>query len=432
MVLALEKSIYQPKTDEGGSGVRKKECIAMLLAGGQGSRLGILTKKLAKPAVPFGGKYRIIDFTLSNCSNSGIDTVGVLTQYQPLTLNSYIGIGSPWDLDRKDGGVTVLPPYVRANGGEWYKGTANAVYQNIDFIEAYDPTYVLVLSGDHIYKMDYWKMLQYHKDRGADATMGVIEVPWSETHRFGIMNTNPDNSVIEFQEKPKEAKNNLASMGVYIFNWSVLKRFLQKDADDPKSNNDFGKNIIPAMLDSNVPLYAYPFEGYWKDVGTIESLWEANMDLLSEEPELDLYDGSWKIYSVNPSLPPQYIAPDAKVSGSMVNEGCMVLGDVEHSVLFPGVKIGKGAKVTNSVIMPHVQIGENAVVDKAIIGEDTVIKAGAKIGVDKGDSYMVIDSNKSGITVVAENMVIPEGVNVVRGAVVSAVNWDEYLEKHIS
>lgn len=412
--------------------MRKKECIAMLLAGGQGSRLGILTKKLAKPAVPFGGKYRIIDFTLSNCSNSGIDTVGVLTQYQPLTLNSYIGIGSPWDLDRKEGGVTVLPPYVKDNGGEWYKGTANAVYQNLDFIQAFDPEYVLVLSGDHIYKMDYSAMLDFHKANDAAATIAVIQVPWEETHRFGIMNTDENQLVVEFQEKPKEAKNNLASMGVYIFNWQVLKSYLVEDEADTESSNDFGKNLIPKMLRNGLGLYAYPFRGYWKDVGTVDSLWEANMDLLKENPDLDIYDSSWKVYSVNPSLPPQCIGKEAKLCGSLVNEGCLVEGEVHHSVLFPGVYVGKGAVIRDSVIMPNVHIEEGAIVEKAIIGEDTVIKKGAHIGAEDGEPWMMLERNSFGITVVAENMVIPEGVKVITGAVVSSHDWEEFPEEHIS
>ncbi len=358
----------------------RKDCVAMLLAGGEGRRLGVLTEKLAKPAVPFGGKYRIIDFTLSNCANSGIDTVGVLTQYQPLILNSYIGIGSPWDLDRKNGGVTVLPPYMEQKGGKWYKGTANAIYQNISFVERYNPKYVLVISGDHIYKMDYAAMIAEHERKGAEATIAVIEVPWEETHRFGIMNVDSDDRIVEFEEKPKEAKNNLASMGVYIFNWDLLKSYLLLDEQNPESSNDFGKDIIPFMLREERRLFAYRFEGYWKDVGTIESLWEGNMDLLEDEPKLRLNDHDWRIYSVNPNQPPQYIAESANVQRSLINEGCMVYGDVNHSVLFYGVHVGKDTTITDSIIMPNVKIGDNVKIHKAIIGEGTVIGDGCRIG----------------------------------------------------
>ena len=315
----------------------KKEIIAMILAGGQGSRLKMLTKNTAKPAIPFGGKYRIIDFTLSNCSNSGIDTVGVLTQYQPLALNSHIGVGVPWDLDRNSGGVMLLPPYMDESGGDWYKGTANAIYQNTNFIDSYDPEYVLILSGDHVYKMDYSKMLQFHKEKLADATIAVIEVPIEEAPRFGIMNTTTDNKIYEFEEKPQNPKNNMASMGVYIFNWKFLKNFLKDDENNKHSSNDFGKNIIPAMLISERKLFAYPFKGYWKDVGTIESLWQANMDLIDDNNELNIHDETWKIYSINPTNPAQYIGPNAKVTNSLVVEGCIVLGEVSNSVLFHGV-----------------------------------------------------------------------------------------------
>ena len=317
----------------------KKEMIAMILAGGQGSRLKMLTKSTAKPAIPFGGKYKIIDFTLSNCSNSGIDTVGVLTQYQPLTLNSHIGIGIPWDLDRNNGGVTLLPPYMHESGGDWYKGTANAIHQNTNFIDSYDPEYVLILSGDHVYKMDYSKMLDFHKEKCADATIAVIEVPLEEAPRFGIMNTTTDNKIYEFEEKPQNPKNNMASMGVYIFNWKFLKNFLKDDENNRQSNNDFGKNIIPAMLKNEKSLYAYPFKGYWKDVGTIKSLWEANMDLIDDNNELNIHDETWRIYSINPTNPAQYIGPKAKVTNSLVVEGCIVLGEVSNSVLFQGVTV---------------------------------------------------------------------------------------------
>ncbi len=346
----------------------KKEIVAMILAGGQGSRLGVLTKSVAKPAVPFGGKYRIIDFPLSNCSNSGIYAVGVLTQYKPLELNAHIGIGNPWDLDRRDGGVSVLPPYQKEKGGNWYKGTANAIYQNIEFVDRYDPEYVLILSGDHIYKMDYSKMLDFHKKNNADATIAVIKVPKEEANRFGIMNINDDMSIYEFEEKPKNPKSNLASMGIYIFNWKTLKKYLKEDECDKHSSNDFGKDIIPKMIDGNKKMFAYAFEGYWKDVGTINSLWEANMDLLSKGNKLNLYDEEWRIYSVNHSSPAQYIGVNAKVKNSLVVEGCHIEGKVKNSIIFQGVKIGKNSVVVDSVIMPNVTIGDNVIINKAIIG----------------------------------------------------------------
>ncbi|AQS58880.1 glucose-1-phosphate adenylyltransferase [Desulforamulus ferrireducens] len=379
----------------------KKECVAMLLAGGQGSRLGVLTKKLAKPAVPFGGKYRIIDFTLSNCNNSGINTVGVLTQYQPLALNSYIGIGSHWDLDCRNGGVTVLPPFVKELGGEWYKGTANAIYQNIEFVDQYSPKYLLVLSGDHIYKMDYSLMLDFHKEKQADATIAVIQVPWEEASGFGIMNTAPDAKIIEFEEKPAVPKSNLASMGVYIFNWDLLKEYLEEDEKNPRSSNDFGKNIIPMMLRTGRRLYAYPFKGYWRDVGTIESLWQANMDLLSEKPGLNLNDPHWRIYSVNPNHPPQYIAATATVRNSLINEGCLVYGKVEHSIIFPGVTIEEGAEIYYSVIMPNVKIGRKTIINKAIIGVEAVIEDRCQIGLQCPEITVIEGQTtvKSGTTI---------------------------------
>ena len=360
--------------------MRKKEVVAMILAGGQGSRLGILTKNIAKPAVPFGGKYRIIDFPLSNCSNSGIYTVGVLTQYKPLDLNAHIGIGDPWDLDRRDGGVSILPPYQKEKGGDWYKGTANAIYQNIQFVDRYDPEYVLILSGDHIYKMDYYKMLDFHKDNHADATIAVIDVPLEEASRFGIMNTRADNSIYEFEEKPKVPKSTNASMGIYIFNWSILKKYLREDEKDINSSNDFGKDIIPNMLRSGRKLMAYPFEGYWKDVGTIESLWEANMDLLKRDNDLNLYDSEWKIYSQNQVRPAHYIGEEARIINSLIVEGCIIHGKVENSVLSQGVYVGKNTVIRDSVIMPNVQIGDNVKIEKAIVGNNAIINHNCNIG----------------------------------------------------
>ena len=360
---------------------QKKRCIAMLLAGGQGSRLMVLTENTAKPAVPFGGKYRIIDFPLSNCVNSGIDTVGILTQYQPLELNEYIGNGQPWRLNRSHGGVQVLPPYARSKKSEWYKGTANAIYQNIPFIERYDPDYVLILSGDHIYKMDYAAMLHFHEKQGADCTIAVRTVPIEEASRFGIMNTNEDGSIFEFEEKPKKPKSTNASMGIYIFNWKVLREFLIADEEDPKSSNDFGKNIIPALLESGHKLYAYEFQGYWKDVGTINSLWEANMELLGTEPAFDLSDESGKrIYARNYAMPSSFIAKESKNENSLIAEGCEIYGNICHSVISNGCIIESGAIVEDSVIMPNVRIETGAVVRHAIIGEDCVISRGAVVG----------------------------------------------------
>lgn len=367
----------------------KNKCLAMILAGGQGSRLKALTKNVAKPAVPFGGKYRIIDFPLSNCANSGIDTVGVATQYRPLELHTYLGTGNAWDLDKRDGGVFILPPYAREKGADWYKGTADAIYQNLNFIDTVDPDYVLILSGDHIYTMDYAKMLAAHKERNADATIGVFEVPWDEAPRFGIMNTDTsDGRIIEFEEKPAQPKSNLASMGIYIFSRDLLDKYLKEDAEEEGSEHDFGKNIIPKMLKDNRRMYSYAFEGYWKDVGTIESLWQANMDFLEDEPPFEL-SSDWRIYSSNPSLPPQYIGPDAKVSRSMINEGSMILGEVEHSMLSSGVKVGKNAKVTNSVILPFAVIEDGAVVDHAIVAQHSIIKAGAKVEGKPGEILVI-------------------------------------------
>lgn len=360
----------------------KKEWVALVMAGGQGSRLGVLTKNIAKPAVPFGGKYRIIDFTLSNCSNSGIDTVGVLTQYQPLVLNAYLGNGCHWDLDCINGGVTVLPPYVKQMGGKWYQGTANAVYQNMEFVDLYHPDYLLVLSGDHVYKMDYSLMLDYHKKKNASVTVAVIEVPWKEASKFGIMKCDIGNRIIEFEEKPRKPKSNLASMGIYIFNMSFIKKYLEQDEQNQKSEHDFGKNVIPAMVQAGEAVYAYTYQGYWKDVGTIESYWQANMDLLDADNRLDLYDSRWPIFTETSALPPQYLGPASQVKSSLINDGCIIFGEVDHSIIFSGVWVGPGAVVRNSVIMPNVKIGSNVHLENAIVGEKTVLKNNSNIDSD--------------------------------------------------
>ena len=387
---------------------RKKECVAMLLAGGQGSRLYVLTKNVAKPAVPFGGKYRIIDFPLSNCINSGIDTVGVLTQYEPHVLNAYIGSGQTWDLDRLRGGVSVLPPYQRGKASEWYKGTANAIYQNIPFIADYDPEYVLILSGDHIYKMDYNKMLRQHKETGADATIAVLDVPLSEASRFGIMNCKPDGTIYEFEEKPKEPKSTLASMGIYFFSWKKLRKYLEEDEANSKSSNDFGKDIIPAMLANGEKMVSYRFEGYWKDVGTIESLWEANMDLLSPNSGLNLSDDSWKIYGRTTGSPPHFTAKGAKVQHTLLSEGCEIAGNVSESVLFSDVKVAKNANVEYSILMPGAVVEEGANVRYAIVASGAVIAKGASIGAGPSEC----DVDKWGVAVVAENVRIGENVKL--------------------
>ena len=392
----------------------KEEIVAMLLAGGKGTRLGVLTKNIAKPAVPFGAEYRLIDFPLSNCSNSGINTVGVLTQYKPLILNSYIGSGSSWDLDRNDGGVTVLPPYVKEGGGSWYKGTADAIYQNIEFIDLHDPEYVLVLSGDHIYKMDYSEMLNFHKAKNADVSIGVLEVPWDETHRFGIMNTNEDQKIIEFQEKPENAKNNLASMGIYIFDWEHLKSYLLAEAEEnDDSAGDFGHHIIPKMMADGLNFYAYTFKDYWKDVGTIESYWQAHMDLLGEKPELDLQDRNWIIYSVNPNRPPQYLSETAVVDNSMINKGTQIMGTVKNSVLFFGVKVAKNAVVEDSIILPNTRISSGAKIKNSIIGRNVIIEKNSKVGIE-GDN----EDDELQVTVIGDDEVIPESSNIKSGMVV--------------
>ncbi|MBP3495454.1 MAG: glucose-1-phosphate adenylyltransferase [Clostridia bacterium] len=390
---------------------KKKECVAMLLAGGQGSRLYALTEKTAKPAVTFGGKYRIIDFPMSNCVNSGINTVGVLTQYQPLVLNEYIGNGQPWDLDRMSGGVMVLPPYQGKNGADWYKGTANAIYQNLDFIRRYAPDYVLILSGDHIYKMDYNAMLQDHKNTGADCTIAVLEVPLSEASRFGIMVTDETRKITEFQEKPKNPISTKASMGIYIFSTKVLEKYLIDDENTPGSSNDFGKNIIPNMLNDGMKLYAYPFEGYWKDVGTISSLWEANMDLLGEKPEFNVHDKKWRIFSRNYAAPPHYIGKEATVSDSIISEGCEIQGKVEHSVLSSGVIVEKGAIVKDSVIMSGTVIKAGANVNYSIIDSDSVISENAKVGEER--------ELAKGIAVIGSGLCVEKGVAIASDAMIN-------------
>ena len=384
--------------------LRKKRCVAMLLAGGQGSRLGILTKHVAKPAVPFGGKYRIIDFPLSNCSNSGVDVVGVLTQYRPLELNAYIASGAPWDLDLVNGGVFVLPPYQTGKTGEWYKGTANAIYQNISFIDQYDPDYVLILSGDHIYKMDYAAMVAHHESHNADATIAVRQVPWEEAPRFGIMNTDANDNIIEFEEKPAHAKSNNASMGVYVFTWEKLRKYLTEDEQNPNSQNDFGKNIIPKMLADGQKMVAYSFNDYWKDVGTIESLWEANMDLLTEKPEIDLHDKKFRVYARNLGMLPQHIAATAEVDNCLVTEGCEIRGAIRHSILSSGAIVEEGARVIDSVIMPGARIESGALVKRAIVAENAVVGNGAVIGGDEGL-----------IAVVGQDAQVPEGAQVKPG-----------------
>jgi len=362
--------------------MKRKECIAMLLAGGQGSRLRVLTKNLAKPAVPFGGKYRIIDFSMSNCINSGIDTVGVLTQYKPQVLNAYIGEGSAWDLQcySRDGGVTILPPYVSEDGGEWYLGTAHSIYQNLEFIDKYNPKYVLIISGDHVYKMDYSLMLKEHKAKNADVTISVVEVDWEEAPRFGIMNTDENGRINEFKEKPAHPQSNLASMGVYIFNWSSLKEYLEKDVADNNSAHDFGKDIIPLMLREKQKLYAYRFQGYWRDVGTVESYWEASMDVIDDHDFLNYFDNNWNIFSAPVLQPPHYIAAGAKVDRALISDGCWIDGEVEHSIVFPAVLVGKNAKIKDSIIMAGAQIGQGARIEKAIIGENAVIGKNSFIG----------------------------------------------------
>ncbi len=390
--------------------MKNKKCVAMLLAGGQGSRLGVLTNKIAKPAVPYGGKYRIIDFPLSNCSNSGIDTVGILTQYKPLELNNYIGSGKPWDLDRISGGVHILPPYQTQDGGDWYKGTANAIYQNLEFIERYDPEYVLILSGDHIYKMDYSKMINQHTESGADCTIAVLEVTMEEATRFGIMNADENGTIYEFEEKPPVPKSNLASMGIYVFNWNKLKKYLIEDEANPDSSNDFGKNIIPAMLLAGETLKVYRFNDYWKDVGTVDSLWDANLDLLNPKIDLNLSDSNWRIYSRTNSMPPQYISKKARVENSLITDGCEIYGNLDFSILFENVTVEDGATVEYSLVMPGAVIKKGAKVKYSIIAENVEVGENADIGGDPA----VVGTENWGITVVGDNL------KVGKNAVISA------------
>lgn len=394
----------------------KKKCVAMLLAGGQGSRLYALTQKVAKPAIPYGGKNRFIDFPLSNCINSGIDTVGVLTQYQPMVLNEYIGNGQPWDLDKMHGGVHVLPPYQTAAGASWYEGTANAIYQNMAFIERYDPEYVIVLGGDHIYKMDYSKMLDYHIANNADSTIAVIDVPRSEASRFGIMTCDEEGRIVDFTEKPKEPKSTLASMGIYVFSWEKLRKYLIENENANTGSKDFGKDIIPAMLANDERLFAYEFEGYWKDVGTLDSLWEANMDLLSPSVPLNLYDPNWKVYSRHNNMPPQYIGKNAHVENSMITEGSVVDGTVDFSIISSGVTIEEGASVKYSIVMPGTTIKKNAVVEYAIIGENCVVESDAMIGMNPES---VPNRDNWGIAVLGHNITISSGKRVLPKEIIS-------------
>jgi glucose-1-phosphate adenylyltransferase len=389
----------------------RKECVAMLLAGGQGTRLGSLTLDSAKPAVPFGGKYRIIDFPISNTINSGIDTIGVLTQYQPFDLNQYIGNGQPWDLDRLNGGAFVLPPYQKGKSGEWYKGTANAIYQNINFIDRYNPEYVLILSGDHIYKMDYSEMLAYHKENKADCTIAVINVSKEEASRFGIMNTKDNNEIFEFEEKPKKPKSTKASMGIYIFSWDKLRDYLIRDEDNKESSNDFGKNIIPMMLNDSQKLFAYEFKGYWKDVGTISSLWEANMDILNPDSGLNLNDKNWKIYARNTAEPPQFVGSNATISNAIISEGCNVDGKIINSIVYHGSTIAKGAEVKDSIIMPNAVVGANARVCHSIVGWNSEISENCVIGAPQEGPV----NGEWNIAVVGPNIKLPRNSVVKEG-----------------
>ncbi len=411
-----------------------KEIVGLLLAGGQGSRLGVLTSSTAKPSVAFGGKYSIIDFPLSNCANSGIDTVGVFTQYEPLELNAHMGIGKPWGMDRLNGGLTILQPYLRNENNDWFTGTANAVYQNIDYIDGLNPKYVLILSGDHIYKMDYSKMLIEHKDNNADGTISVINVSMEEASRFGIMNTDENNKIYEFEEKPEHPKSTLASMGVYIFTWDVLRKYLIEDEANKNSDKDFGKNIIPKMLEDGRRMFAYVFEGYWKDVGTIDSYWQANMDLIERVPTFNLFDPNWKVYSPNPVMPAHYIGPNGSAKRSIIAEGCKVYGTIRNSILFPGVTVGEGALVEDSVLMQGVVISEGSYVNKAIIANDSEIGKNVKIGVGDNTSNKVRpDLYHTGICVFARNVKVPDNTEIGKNVVIHKnVTHDDFHAKVIS
>ena len=419
-----KKLVYGTKRAARGDIMVKKEMIAMLLAGGQGSRLGVLTQKVAKPAVSFGGKYRIIDFPLSNCINSGVDTVGVLTQYQPLRLNAHIGIGIPWDLDRNVGGVTVLPPYERSKGSDWYTGTANAIYQNLEYMESYNPEYVLILSGDHIYKMDYEVMLEYHKANNADVTIAAMPVPIEEASRFGILITDDNNKITEFEEKPANPRSNLASMGIYIFSWKALKEALIKLSEEPGC--DFGKHVIPYCFEQGKRIFAYEYNGYWKDVGTLGSYWEANMELIDIIPEFNLYEEYWKIYTKSDRIPPQYISADAKITKCIIGEGSEIYGEVTNSVIGSGVTIEKGAVVKDSIIMQDSVIGEGAVVEKAIVAEDVKVGAGAHLGVGEyAPSKYDPKVYQFDLVTVGEHSVIPENVKIGKNTAISGATAAE-------
>ena len=419
-----KKLMYGTKRAARGDLMVKKEMIAMLLAGGQGSRLGVLTQKVAKPAVSFGGKYRIIDFPLSNCINSGVDTVGVLTQYQPLRLNAHIGIGIPWDLDRNVGGVTILPPYERSKGSDWYTGTANAIYQNLEYMESYNPEYVLILSGDHIYKMDYEVMLEYHKANNADVTIAAMPVPIEEASRFGILITDDNNKITEFEEKPANPRSNLASMGIYIFSWKALKEALIKLSEEPGC--DFGKHVIPYCFEQGKRIFAYEYNGYWKDVGTLGSYWEANMELIDIIPEFNLYEEYWKIYTKSDRIPPQYISADAKITKCIIGEGSEIYGEVTNSVIGSGVTIEKGAVVKDSIIMQDSVIGEGAVVEKAIVAEDVKVGAGAHLGVGEyAQSKYDQKVYQFDLVTIGEHSVIPENVKIGKNTAISGVTTAE-------
>ena len=396
--------------------MKKTECVAMLLAGGQGSRLGVLTQKIAKPAVPYGGKYRIIDFPLSNCANSGITTVGILTQYQPLELSDYVASGKFWDLDRRNGGVHVLPPYQQISGANWYRGTANAIYQNLNFIERYNPEYVLILSGDHIYKMDYAKMIAQHKEQNADCTISVIDVPLEEASRFGIINCNPDGTIYEFEEKPKQPKSTLASMGIYVFKWEQLRKYLIADEEKEGSSNDFGKDVLPAMLGDGCKMMVYRFDDYWKDVGTIESLWDANLDLLNPKIDLNLSDPNWKIYSGTQGLPPQYVGDSAEVENSLVTVGCDIGGKLDFSVLFENVTVEEGAVVEYSLVMPGSVIKKGAALRYAIVAENAVIEEGAVIGQSPEEIANIDDW---GIAVIGDGLTVKKNAVVTAGKMIT-------------